>query len=149
MSFPDFKDTKRWEATRRKFLKLSALIGGVSLVDFLGPFKKIGFAKEGGTTSNEGRSVQMSEGTQLDRVFHFIMKRMIETGQAPFYTDIASELGVTVEEGRKALRDLFGAGVVAGWLFPNTDYIVSFAPFNNLPTQYRITVDGQQKWFGQ
>jgi len=149
MSFPDFKDTKRWEATRRKFLKLSALIGGVSLVDFLGPFKKIGFAKEGGTTSNEGRSVQMSEGTQLDRVFHFIMKRMIETGQAPFYTDIASELGVTVEEGRKVLRDLFGAGVVAGWLFPNTDYIVSFAPFNNLPTQYRITVDGQQKWFGQ
>ena len=148
MSFPDSKDTKRWEATRRKFLKLSALIGGVSLVDFLGPLKKTGFAKEGGTTSNEGRSVHMSEGTQLDRIFHFIMKRMIETGQAPFYTDIASELGVTVEEGRKALRDLFGAGV-AGWLFPNTDYIVSFAPFNNLPTQYRITVDGQQKWFGQ
>jgi hypothetical protein len=27
--------------------------------------------------------------------------------------------------------------------------ITSFAPFNNLPTQYRITVDGQQKWFGQ
>ena len=29
------------------------------------------------------------------------------------------------------------------------DYIVSFAPFNNLPTQYRITIEGQQKWFGQ
>ncbi|MGD0233139.1 MAG: hypothetical protein ABSC55_01235 [Syntrophorhabdales bacterium] len=90
----------------------------------------------------------MSELSQLDRTFHFIMKRMVETGQAPFYTDIAGELGVSPEEGRKALRGLFGAGV-AGWLFPNTDYIVSFAPFNNLPTQYRITIEGQQKWFGQ
>ena len=36
-----------------------------------------------------------------------------------------------------------------GWLFPNTDYICSFPPFSNLPTQYRITIDGQQKWFAQ
>ena len=35
------------------------------------------------------------------------------------------------------------------WLHPDTDYIVSFAPFHNLPTQYRISVDGQQKWFAQ
>jgi hypothetical protein len=46
------------------------------------------------------------------------------------------------------LRELFASGV-PGWLFPGTDIITSFAPFNNLPTQYRITVDGQQKWFGQ
>ena len=142
------KDTTRWEATRRKFLKLSALIGGISLVDFLGPFKKMGVGKESDTTSNERRSVHMGELSRLDRTYSFIMKRFIDTGQAPFYTDIAAELGVSVEEGRKALRDLFGAGI-PGWLFPNTDYIVSLAPFNNLPTQYRITVDGQQKWFAQ
>ena len=148
MSLGDCKDTTHWEATRRKFLKLSALIGGVSLVDFLGPFKKMGFGKEGGTTSNEGGSVHMSEVTRLDKTFHFIMKRMVETGQAPFYTDIAAELGISVEEGRKALHDLFGAGI-PGWLYPNTNLIASFAPFNNQPTQYRITIDGQQKWFGQ
>jgi hypothetical protein len=34
-------------------------------------------------------------------------------------------------------------------LLPNTDYVGSFPPFNNLPIQYRITIDGQQKWFGQ
>ena len=90
----------------------------------------------------------MSELSQLDKTYSFIMKRMVETGQAPFYTEIAAELGVSVEEGRRALHDLFGAGI-AGWLFPNTDYIVSFAPFNNLPTQYRITIEGQQKWFAQ
>ena len=90
----------------------------------------------------------MSELSQLDRTYNFILRRMTETGQAPFYTEIAAELGVSVEEGRKALHDLFGTGI-PGWLFPNTDLIASFAPFNNLPNQYRITVEGQQKWFGQ
>jgi hypothetical protein len=90
----------------------------------------------------------MNESSILDRAFHIVMKRMVQTGQAPHYTEIASELGLSVEEGRKVLRDLFAAGV-PGWLFPDTDYITSFAPFNNLPTQYRITIEGQQKWFGQ
>ena len=90
----------------------------------------------------------MSELSQLDRTFNFILKRMMETGQAPLYTEIAAELGVSVEEGRKALHDLFGAAI-AVWLFPKTDYIASFPPFSNLPTQYRITIDSQQKWFGQ
>jgi hypothetical protein len=90
----------------------------------------------------------MSESTLLDKTFHVIMRRMVETGQAPHYTEIASELGIPAEEGRKALHDLFEAGV-PGWLFPKTDLITSFAPFNNLPTQYRIAVDGEQKWFAQ
>ncbi len=90
----------------------------------------------------------MSDPSALDKTFHVIMKRMVETGQAPHYTELAQELGFTMEEGRKALHDLFGAWV-PGWLFPNTSLVASFAPFNNLPTQYRITVDGQQKWFGQ
>ena len=90
----------------------------------------------------------MTDASQLDHVFQIIMKRMQETGQAPHYTEIAAELGVSVEEGRNALHSLFRAGV-PGWLFPNTDLIASFAPFNNLPTQYRITLDGEQKWFGQ
>ena len=90
----------------------------------------------------------MSESSQMDRVFQIIMKCMMETGQAPHYTDIASTLEVPVEEGRKALHELFSPGF-PGWLFPNTDYIASFPPFNNLPTQYRITIDGQQRWFSQ
>ncbi len=86
--------------------------------------------------------------TTNDRTFHFIMRQMVETGQAPFYTDIAHELGVSVAEGRKALRDLFSE-MIPCWLSPGTDVITSFAPFNNLPTQYRITIAGEQKWFGQ
>ena len=90
----------------------------------------------------------MGDPTIYDKAFHLIMKRMVETGQAPFFTELASELGLSVEEGRKTLHDLFSLGI-PGWLYPNTDHITSFAPFNNLPTQYRITIDGQQKWFGQ
>ena len=89
----------------------------------------------------------MTEST-LDRTFHFIMKQMVDTGQAPFYTEIAQELGISPDEGRKALHDLFSE-MIPCWLFPDTDLITSFAPLNNLPTQYRISVDGIQKWFGQ
>ncbi len=91
----------------------------------------------------------MANLSDLDRTFHFIMKRMVETGQAPHYTEVASGMGISVEEGRKAFHDLLTTPGIPGWLHPNTDYIASFAPFNNLPTQYRITIEGQQKWFGQ
>jgi hypothetical protein len=90
----------------------------------------------------------MSDPSMLDKTFQIIIKRMVETGQAPHYTEIAKDLDISMEEGRKALHKLFAAGV-PGWLYPNTSFITSFAPFNNLPTQYRISVDGQQKWFGQ
>ena len=90
----------------------------------------------------------MGEPTVLDTTHNIIMRRMVETGVAPHYTEIAAELGVSVKEGRKALHDLLAAGV-PGWVYPKTDFITSFAPFNNLPTQFRITIDGEQKWFGQ
>ena len=90
----------------------------------------------------------MSDPSMLDKTFQIIMKRMVETGQAPHYTELGAELGVSVEEGRKSLHQLFSPGF-PGWLFPKTDYITSFPPFNNLPTQYRVTIDGQQKWFAQ
>ncbi|MBW1701285.1 MAG: hypothetical protein JRJ69_10065 [Deltaproteobacteria bacterium] len=90
----------------------------------------------------------MGEPSTLDRAFQIILKRMVETGQAPYYTELAADLGISPEEGRKVLHKLFSAGI-PGWLYPNTDYIVSFAPFNNLPTQYQITIEGHQKWFAQ
>jgi hypothetical protein len=43
-----------------------------------------------------------------------------------------------------------GPGKMAGyWLVPGTDIIGSFAPFNNVPTHYKITVNGESKWWGQ
>ena len=91
----------------------------------------------------------MRQSSRLDRTFHIIVKRMIATGQAPHFTEIAAELDVPPAEGRKALHDLFSTRGFPGWLYPRTDDIVSFPPFNNLPTHHRLTIDGQQKWFAQ
>lgn len=84
----------------------------------------------------------------LDQTYAVIMNRMIATGEAPHYTEIAHDLGISPDEAHAALYALFDAGI-PGWLFPETDYIASFAPFSNLPTQYRITIDDQHGWFGQ
>ena len=90
----------------------------------------------------------MAELALLDKAFSIIMMRLVETGQAPHYTELASDLGLSVEEGRQTLHNLIATGIPA-WLHPDTDYLVSFPPFNVLPNQYRITIRGEQKWFAQ
>ncbi len=90
----------------------------------------------------------MADLVTLDRAHHFIISRMVQTGQAPHYSELARHLGCPIEEGRRTLHDLMDAGLTA-WLSPETDWIAVYSPFSNLPTQYRVTVDGQQKWFGQ
>ena len=84
----------------------------------------------------------------LDRAYSTTMRSFITTGCAPHYTELATALGLSMEEGRKLLQELMQSGIPA-WQHPGTDYVVSFAPFHNLPTQYRITIEGQQKWFAQ
>ncbi len=92
----------------------------------------------------------------LDRVFYMIMQRFMDTGQAPYHTELAKELGLSMEQGRQLFHELmeapcpsYAGGRYPAWLYPGTDYIASFAPFNNLPTQYRLTIDGRQGWFAQ
>ncbi len=90
----------------------------------------------------------MADLVMLDKVFHAIMRSFIETGRAPHYTELAASLGVSVEEGQQLFHDLEATGY-SFFLHPETDQIVSVAPFNNLPTHYRISVEGEQKWFAQ
>lgn len=90
----------------------------------------------------------MPDAIQLDRTYHYILETLVARGQAPHYTEIAKEFAVTPREGKGMLYDLMALGL-PNWLHPNTDLIASFAPFNNLPTHYRVTVDGEQKWFAQ
>ena len=91
----------------------------------------------------------MSDTKHLNRVYHFIMKTFIEWGHAPHYTDIAKAFFVSPDDGRKLLHELMDNTKLPIWLYPDTDLIASFAPFHNLPTPYRITVDGEQRWFAQ
>jgi Alkylmercury lyase len=90
----------------------------------------------------------MADAALLDRAFHRIMRELVETGRAPHYAELARGLALPVEEGRQTLLAVMQAYPI-GWLHPETDYIASFPPLNNLPTQYRVTVRGEQKWFAQ
>lgn len=86
--------------------------------------------------------------THLDQAYHFILSTLVERGQAPHFTEMAAKFDIPAEEGRKLLHELMAARL-PNWLFPETDLIASFAPFSILPTQYRISVDGEQRWFAQ
>ena len=57
----------------------------------------------------------MSDTEVLDKTFHFILKRMVDTGQAPHYTEIAIELGVSPKDGRKTMYTKFKS--VSFWNF--------------------------------
>jgi hypothetical protein len=90
----------------------------------------------------------MPDATQLDQTYHYAMETIVARGQAPHYTEFAKKFSVSPDDGKKLLQDLMAAGL-PNWLHPNTDLIASLAPFNNLPTHYRVSVDGEQKWFAQ
>ena len=90
----------------------------------------------------------MAEMAMLDKAFHHIMETFIQSGRAPHYAETAAALGTSVAEARQIFRDLEATGY-SFFLHPETDQIVSVAPFNNLPNQYRVTIDGEQKWFAQ
>lgn len=92
--------------------------------------------------------VEAGDVKSLDRVFHAIMSSMVETGRAPHYAELARALHRTTEETRLAIHGIFSRGY-PGWVHPGTDLVVSFPPLNNLPTAYRISVGGAQRWFGQ
>jgi hypothetical protein len=91
----------------------------------------------------------MSKSKYLNKTFQIILDSFIATGQAPNYEEVATELGISPSEGRKVFRKLISSLSFPGWFQPKTDNIASFAPFNNLPNNYKLTIEGEQKWFGQ
>ena len=91
----------------------------------------------------------MAEHSTLDNIYHLTLQRFIDTGSAPHYTEIAAELAMSTEDARQSLHELMSAGVGGLWIHPGTDHIVGFGPFSNLPTQIRITIEGEQKWFAE
>ena len=85
---------------------------------------------------------------ELDRTYHFILTSWVEHAHAPHFTDIARALSMHPDEARQRLHAVIATGL-PNWLFPATDLIASFAPFHNLPTPYRVTVDGRSGWYAQ
>jgi hypothetical protein len=89
----------------------------------------------------------MADATMVQQAYTTILKHVIKTGRAPHYTEVAATLGLTPDEGRELQKEAAEAGVGC-WLIEDTDYIESWAPFSNVPNQYQLTVEGDQKWHG-
>ena len=90
----------------------------------------------------------MADARLMDEMFSRVMRGLVDTGRAPHYAEVGRALGLGMPEARQLLLDVMQAYPI-GWLHPETDYIASFPPLNNLPTQYRVSVRGEQKWFAQ
>lgn len=90
----------------------------------------------------------MIDASLVQQAYAGIQQHFIETGRAPHYTELASILGISPDEARIVQRAAAEAGSGC-WMNPDTDFVGSWAPFSNIPTQYLITIDGQQKWYGQ
>ncbi len=84
----------------------------------------------------------------VQRAYTAVVKHFVKTGRAPHYTELALTLGMPPEEA-KLLQRKAAESSVACWFVKDTDYVESWAPFSNVPTQYLVTINGEQKWYGQ
>jgi hypothetical protein len=88
------------------------------------------------------------EQSLTQRTYTTVLQHLVDHGWAPHYTDLAVEFGISTEEARVAVNA--AAEVVVGcWMSPGTDQVGSWAPLNSTPTHYRVSIDGESKWFGQ
>lgn len=85
----------------------------------------------------------------LARTYHAVLSGFVRIGRAPHYAELAAGLAVAPEEALGLQRDLLDALGGPHWVDPGNNLIASFAPFSNIPTHYRISVEGQQRWWGQ
>lgn len=84
----------------------------------------------------------------VQRAYTSVVEHFIRTGRAPHYTELARSLDVPPERARQAQHEAAESSIGC-WFVKDTDYVESWAPFSNVPTQYLVTIDGEQKWYGQ
>ena len=90
----------------------------------------------------------MEETTLVQRAYTAVVEHFVKTGRAPHYTELAATLGLTPDEARQVQRKAAESSI-ACWFVKDTDYVESWAPFSNVPTNYLVSINGSQKWYGQ
>jgi hypothetical protein len=90
----------------------------------------------------------------VQQAYTTILEHFVREGRAPHYIELAVLLELQPDEARELQReaaslDLRSSSGGFCWMSHDTDYVESWAPFSNVPTQHLITVDGEQKWYGQ
>lgn len=89
------------------------------------------------------RMVDVSENTR--RVRELLVSSFVEKGRAPNVGEIGGGLNLSRHEVLDALRELRSIDTFA--LERGTENIRILSPFSNIPTPYRVSVDGEQRWF--
>ncbi len=84
----------------------------------------------------------------VQHAYTAVVEHFVRTGRAPHFTELAETLNLPPEEARQVQHEAADAAI-ASWFVKDTDYVESWAPFSNVPTQYLITINGEQKWYGQ
>jgi hypothetical protein len=90
----------------------------------------------------------MAQLALVQKAYTAVVEYFIQTGRAPHYTELADNLALRPEEARD-LQHQAADAAVACWFVQDTDSVESWAPFSNVPTHYRVTIEGQQRWYGQ
>lgn len=90
----------------------------------------------------------MSDLNLVQKAYTEVVKHIVQTGRAPHFTELAETMGLLPDEALNLQREATKIAL-ASWFVENTNYIESWAPFSNVPTPYLVTVNGQQKWYGQ
>jgi hypothetical protein len=90
----------------------------------------------------------MEEAALVQQTYTAVVDHFVKTGRAPHYTDLAGILHVSPERALRLQRDAAQSSL-ACWFVRETDYVESWAPFSNVPTHYLVTIDQEQKWYGQ
>jgi hypothetical protein len=90
----------------------------------------------------------MADASLVQQAYTTIQKHFMLTGRAPHFAELAASLEITPDEARDVQQKAAEAGVGC-WISHDTDYIASWAPFSNIPTQYLVTIEGKQEWYAQ
>jgi len=88
----------------------------------------------------------LTDSQLLARAYHTLMSGFVREGRAPHYIELAVSLGLSPREALQVQRDLTASGLPI-WTHPDTDHLAAASPFSNIPTPYRVTVGGQQRWY--
>ncbi len=90
----------------------------------------------------------MEETVLVQLAYTAVLEHFVKTGRAPHFTELAETLHLRPEEAR-LIQHKAAESALACWFVKDTDYVESWAPFSNVPTNYLVTIRGEQKWFGQ
>lgn len=90
----------------------------------------------------------MVESILVQQAYTTIQKHFTQTGRAPHFTELADVLQITPDKAKDVQQKAADAGIGC-WISHDTDYIASWAPFSNIPTQYLVRIAGKQKWYAQ